>query len=281
MHLTTVTQEPAREVRWRLRNKDGLVGYQRQLPTGIQLYAKDRLYWSGDPIDYDKRDRWSGLQDIDRNHVFAGDVVHIKSLEEQGVHPQWVVADAPWRLESLDGLISRPLFDDDGLTRHNFNDLRIITHVWKSREIRALRAQHLGSSPSNNAISSTKRLVVIHVTASTISLCAFGLAFGSLGLFALIFSVTFGAWLGHRFAGHRERAGNLRAGRHSATAHAVIGAIAYVVAWTQWPEQWEFTAIQLVWAAPAVGFLVGLPALAAVILVGDVIAHLAGGYADE
>jgi hypothetical protein len=192
-----------------------------------------------------------------------------------------VVADSPWRLESLDGRITRPLFTDEGHPHHDFNDLRIVTHIWKSPEILALRRQvHDGlTNPVNT--DSTKRLVSIHLASTVSIMAAVGLATASIGLSTLLLSVVFGAWLGHRFAGRRQRSWNVKAGLRSAGAHAVFGAIAYVFAWIQWPEQLEPTASQLIWAAPAVGFLVGLPALAAVILVGDVIAHVSGGYVDE
>lgn len=62
------------EVRWRLRDGDHIVGYERHL-GGRVWSSPDGFWWRGDRFDYAEKDRCFGAKDVNDAWLFEGDVV--------------------------------------------------------------------------------------------------------------------------------------------------------------------------------------------------------------
>ena len=62
------------EVRWRLRDGDHIVGYERHL-GGRVWSSPDGFWWRGDRLDYAEKDRCFGAKDVNNAWLFEGDVV--------------------------------------------------------------------------------------------------------------------------------------------------------------------------------------------------------------
>ena len=62
------------EVRWRLRNGDHIVGYERHM-GGRVWSSPDGFWWRGDRLRYSDKDRCFGVKDVNNEWLFQGDVV--------------------------------------------------------------------------------------------------------------------------------------------------------------------------------------------------------------
>jgi len=62
------------EVRWRLRNGDHIVGYERHM-AGRVWSSSDGFWWRGDRLDYSDKDRCFGVKDVNNEWLFQGDLV--------------------------------------------------------------------------------------------------------------------------------------------------------------------------------------------------------------
>ena len=82
------------EVRWRLRDEDHIVGYERHVGRRI-FSSADGLWWRGDRLNYTSKDRCLMHKDINNQWLFEGDVVtwHAQSGQWQLLFEenQWVI----------------------------------------------------------------------------------------------------------------------------------------------------------------------------------------------
>ncbi len=62
------------EVRWRLREGDHIVGYERHM-GGRVWSSPDGFWWRGDRLNYSDKDRCFGVKDVNNEWLFQGDVV--------------------------------------------------------------------------------------------------------------------------------------------------------------------------------------------------------------
>ena len=61
----------------RLRQGTETVGYCKSVGT-VQFFSRDRYAWTGEELDYDSSDLWSGYFDMNRTPVYLNDLVVIK-----------------------------------------------------------------------------------------------------------------------------------------------------------------------------------------------------------
>lgn len=73
------------EVRWRLRNEDTIVGYERHI-SGRIWSSPDGLWWRGERLGYTHKDRCLMVKDVNNQWLFEGDLV------------SWNPASGLWRL---------------------------------------------------------------------------------------------------------------------------------------------------------------------------------------
>ena len=92
------------EVRWRLRNGDHIVGYERHM-GGRVWSSPDGFWWRGDRLHYSDKDRCFGVKDVNNEWLFQGDVVTWHP--ESG---QWLLERArdSWTLSQGDTKIKAP-----------------------------------------------------------------------------------------------------------------------------------------------------------------------------
>ena len=69
------------EQRFRLRWNEKLVGYSREIQTAT-FYSKDEYGWNGHALEYNLKDRFVGLSDINRRNIYAEDIVEFIRPEE-------------------------------------------------------------------------------------------------------------------------------------------------------------------------------------------------------
>lgn len=74
------------EVRWRLRNQDQIVGYERHV-SGKIWSSSDGLWWRGERLDYTDKDRCFMIKDVNNEWLFEGDIV------------SWKPTSGLWRLK--------------------------------------------------------------------------------------------------------------------------------------------------------------------------------------
>ena len=86
------------EVRWRLRNQDHIVGYERHV-SGRIWSSSDGLWWRGERLNYTSKDRCFMVKDVNNEWLYEGDLVSWNPTS--GL---WRLLHTPrgWRL-SLDG----------------------------------------------------------------------------------------------------------------------------------------------------------------------------------
>ena len=99
------------EVRWRLRNGDHIVGYERHL-GGRVWSSPDGFWWRGDRLDYGEKDRCFGVKDVNDAWLFEGDVVTWHS--EAG---EWLLAYNASRWTLSQGATSIEAPDDARILR--------------------------------------------------------------------------------------------------------------------------------------------------------------------
>jgi hypothetical protein len=63
--------------RFRLRVEDKIVGYQKQIHNSI-FYSKDEYAWNGAKIEFQLKDKFSGVYDINRRAIYAEDILEFK-----------------------------------------------------------------------------------------------------------------------------------------------------------------------------------------------------------
>lgn len=64
-------------LRFRLRVANEIVGFERVMQSG-SFYSKDEYAWSGNAIEYECKDPWSGLLDSHQKHIYANDILVLK-----------------------------------------------------------------------------------------------------------------------------------------------------------------------------------------------------------
>ena len=62
------------EVRWRLRNQDTIVGYERHM-SGRVWSSPDGFWWRGERLEYTCKDRCFMFKDINNQWLYEGDLV--------------------------------------------------------------------------------------------------------------------------------------------------------------------------------------------------------------
>ncbi|MCB9781192.1 MAG: hypothetical protein H6742_21680 [Alphaproteobacteria bacterium] len=101
-----------------------------------------------------------------------------------------------------------------------------------------------------------------------------GAGVGIVPALALLFAVTAGVlWFRGQRGGLSPRALPIikRLGIASGIGHGLVAAAAYALAWRAAPEQFEFGATTLLWAAPAVGAVVGGVAFGITLMAADAV----------
>lgn len=69
------------EVRWRLRDGKRIVGFERHM-SGRIWSSPDGLWWRGQRLNYDEKDRCFGAKDINNHWLYENDVVTMKGNDE-------------------------------------------------------------------------------------------------------------------------------------------------------------------------------------------------------
>jgi hypothetical protein len=77
----------------RLQSSGHFVGFKRSVGQ-TQLFSRDGYAWSGDPIDYNRALRETGLKDTQARRVFHGDLVCIRLVAGAEVARRVVLLDA-------------------------------------------------------------------------------------------------------------------------------------------------------------------------------------------
>ena len=64
---------------FRLRSGTTICGYMKVHANGSIDYSKDRFWWHGTPIEYDKKDQFSGQLDRHNRPLFVNDLVAMRT----------------------------------------------------------------------------------------------------------------------------------------------------------------------------------------------------------
>ena len=68
---------------FRLRKKEQIVGYLRYISSSKPYFSKDKLWWKATPIEYDQKDTYIELNDINQQWLFENDIVEMKLLSKR------------------------------------------------------------------------------------------------------------------------------------------------------------------------------------------------------
>ena len=66
------------EPRYRLRNRDKVIGYMRKVADTMIMYSRDSFWWTGNKLEYNEIDEWTGLMDKNGRHIFEWDILYYK-----------------------------------------------------------------------------------------------------------------------------------------------------------------------------------------------------------
>ncbi len=112
------------ETRYRLRWNEKVVGYTKKIHT-ILFYSTDNYAWSGNPIEYNLKDPFTGLFDLNRRAIFAEDIIEFREFTD--IQYAFVLYDEvlnEFHLLSIDG--------EELLSKDIINYLTEKRFVWKS-----------------------------------------------------------------------------------------------------------------------------------------------------
>ena len=96
------------EVRWRLRNNENIVGFERHMGARVWSSA-DGLWWRGERLLYKEKDRCLMARDVNNQWLFEGDVVTLRKDPSQ-----WTLRHLPqekWVLVRNEITMDAPILD--------------------------------------------------------------------------------------------------------------------------------------------------------------------------
>ncbi len=112
------------ECRFRLRWNEKVVGYSREIHSST-FYSKDEYGWNGHAIEFNLKDRFIGISDINRRNIYAEDIIEFIQPEEHKYG--YLLYDdvlSSFQLITIDG--------EDMIANKAQNYLREHPFVWKS-----------------------------------------------------------------------------------------------------------------------------------------------------
>jgi len=96
------------EVRWRLRNNDNIVGFERHMGARVWT-STDGFWWRGERLTYTEKDRCLMARDVNNQWLFEGDIV---TLRKDSV--QWTLrhlSQEKWVLVRNEEVTEAPILD--------------------------------------------------------------------------------------------------------------------------------------------------------------------------
>ncbi len=112
------------ESRFRLRWNEKIIGYAKQIHRTI-FYSPDQYAWSGKELEYNLKDSFTGLFDINRRPIYTEDIIEFRDNPEHTY--AFILLDEvlqQFQLLSIDG---EELISNDAVTY-----LKNMRYVWKS-----------------------------------------------------------------------------------------------------------------------------------------------------
>lgn len=67
-----------KEPRYRLRHGEKIAGYMRKIGESMVLYSKDSFWWTGNKIQYEEIDEWTGFKDKNGRYIYEWDILYYK-----------------------------------------------------------------------------------------------------------------------------------------------------------------------------------------------------------
>ncbi len=79
-----------KEPRYRLRLGETVVGFMRKVADTMVMYSKDSFWWTGNKIEYEEIDEWTGFKDKNGRHIYEWDILYYK-LDPDGPFVEGVI----------------------------------------------------------------------------------------------------------------------------------------------------------------------------------------------
>ncbi len=118
--------------RFRLRNKEKIVGYLRKVSDSMVLYSRDSFWWTGRKIVYDEIDEWIGLKDKNGRYIYEWDILYYKIDPGGGYHKGavlWEAREEIFGIRDIEEDIFIPLAVN-GVKMFNERQLQVFSHLF-------------------------------------------------------------------------------------------------------------------------------------------------------
>ena len=274
----------------RLRQGMETVGYCKSVGT-VQFFSRDRYAWTGEELDYDTSDLWSGYFDMNRTPIYLNDLVVVKEgiLSENPAQAAVLGTEETGMFLLVLKTGERFSLDDPMDPQFGWNSLRVIGQAYRHPGLWD-KLHQPGSSgeglqvPPIGVFGATS-LVLWQLTWLGMAAGVQWKIQGSVGPLLPSLAVWIGAWIGL----WRYRASEgpvLTRGRvrqlavRSAAGMSAAGCIVYVLfGFLGWTNE---TLPQIAfWAPLLMGFVMGLLSLFSVLTAGDAYSAVLGTYDGE
>ena len=126
------------EKRFRLRQKERIVGYMRKVTKTMVLYSSDGFWWKGHPIEYSELDEFTGLRDQNNTYVYEWDILNYK-LDPDGEYRKGVVLwegrEKVFGIKDIEEGHFIPLFMAD-IALFNPRQLKVFSYLFLNPDLR-------------------------------------------------------------------------------------------------------------------------------------------------
>jgi hypothetical protein len=125
------------EVRYRLRQNNRIVGYQRVINGKMDFYSSDSFWWSGKEIVHNIKDECTGYKDRNNRFLYEWDILRFKmdpdAESELGVI-LWDEKTRSFGIRAIESRIFIP-FELEGLELFNYRQLELFSYLFINPEL--------------------------------------------------------------------------------------------------------------------------------------------------
>lgn len=125
------------EPRYRLRNREKVIGYMRKVADTMIMYSRDSFWWTGNKLEYNEIDEWTGLMDKNGRHIFEWDILYYKRDPDAGYRTGvilWEGNAEEFGIRDVEDTSFIPL-SVDGVQMFNPRQLQVFSYLFLNPEL--------------------------------------------------------------------------------------------------------------------------------------------------